>query len=65
MLMHKTRRRRHRELWDLFHPRPQRPTWEELPQAVVRRVTELLARLLHEQREGEVLSDRDKELSHE
>jgi hypothetical protein len=41
-----SRRSARRHQVDLFHPAAPRPTWESLPPAVRRTVTELLARLL-------------------
>jgi hypothetical protein len=64
MLMRKTHRRIQVQMWDLFHPRPQTPTWEELPQATKRQLTELLARLLREHAQ-KALRAGDKEADHE
>jgi hypothetical protein len=33
---------------ELFHPRPVRPMWQQLPRPIAQRVSELLARLFHE-----------------
>ena len=63
--MRKANRRRQAEPWDLFHPAPRRPLWEELPPPVQRRTVELLARLLHEQRHGVVCLERGQEVDHE
>ena len=63
--MRKTHRRLQTPPWDLFHPLPQTPTWEELPRPTKRQLTELLARLLREQRDREVPRADDKEDDHE
>ena len=54
------------QLWDLFHPRPQTPMWEELPGPMKRQLTELLARMLREQlQERRALRGDHKEADHE
>jgi hypothetical protein len=63
--MRKTRRRFQTQLWDLFHPLPQTPTWEELPRPTKRQLTELLARLLREQHDQKAHRAGDKEADHE
>jgi hypothetical protein len=63
--MPKTRRRLRTQPWDLFHPPPQTPTWEELPRPMKRHLTELLARLLRDQRDQNVPQVGDKEVNHE
>lgn len=63
--MRKTRRRLRAQPWDLFHPLPQMPTWDELPGPTKRRVTELLACLLRDHHEQKVLRATDKEAAHE
>jgi len=63
--MRKARRRPPLEPGHLFRAPPQRPTREELPPPVVRRVTELLARLLREQHERVALRPHAKEVGHE
>jgi hypothetical protein len=65
MLMRKTRRRFQTPPWDLFHPLPQTPTWEELPRPTKRQLTELLARLLREQRDAKLPRAGGKEADHE
>lgn len=62
--MRKTRRR-FRGQGDLFHPLPQTPTWEELPQSMKRQLTELLARLLREHHDQKAPHVGDKEVDHE
>jgi len=63
--MRKTHRRFQAQLWDLFHPFPQTPTWDQLPRPTKRRLTELLARLLREQRDPTTPHAGDKEADHE
>jgi len=63
--MHKTRHRFRTQPWDLFHPLPQTPTWEELPTTTKRHLTELLARLLREQHNQNAPRTDDKEVDHE
>jgi hypothetical protein len=64
MLMRKANRRIQTQTWDLFHQRPQTPTWEELPRATKRQLTELLARLLREHAQ-KALRAGGKEADHE
>jgi hypothetical protein len=63
--MRKTRRRVRTQPWDLFHPRPQTPTWEELPQVTKRQLLELLARLLRERHDRKGSHVGTKEVDHE
>ena len=63
--MRKTRRHAQTQPWDLFHPPPQSPTWEELPRPTKRQLTELLARLLREHHEQKAPRAGDKEADHE
>lgn len=63
--MRKSRRRARTQPWDLFHPRPQTPTWEELPLTMKRQLMELLARLLRERRGRKGSRVGDKEVDHE
>ena len=65
MLMRKTRGRYQTQPWDLFHPLPQTPTWEELPRPLKRRLTELLARLLQQQHDPKAPAAGNKEVDHE
>jgi hypothetical protein len=65
MLMRKTRRRFQKQPWDLFHPLPQTPAWQELPRPTKRQLTELLARLLREQHDQKGPHVGDKEAHHE
>jgi hypothetical protein len=61
-------RPRHRfrvQPWDLFHPLPQTPTWEELSRPAKRQLTELLARLLREQHDQKARHASDTEVDHE
>jgi len=63
--MRKNHRRRQSQLWDLFHPLPQTPTWEGLPPPMKRQLAELLARLLREQRDQRTPHAGGKEVDHE
>jgi len=63
--MRKIRRHRQPQPWDLFHPRPPMPTWEELPRLMQRQLTELMARLLREQHDQEEPRGADQEADHE
>ena len=63
--MRKTRRRHPTQPWDLFHPLPQTPMWEELPRPMKRQLTELVARLLREQRDRKAPRADGKEVDHE
>lgn len=63
--MRKTRGRFQTQPWDLFHPPPQTPTWEELPRPIKRQLTDLLARLLREQHDQKAPHADDKEVDHE
>ena len=63
--MRKTRRRYQTQPWDLFHPPPQTPLWEELHRSMKCQLTELLARLLRGQREQNAAHGGDKEVDHE
>jgi hypothetical protein len=63
--MRKTRGRFQTQPWDLFHPLPQTPTWHELPRPLKRHLTELLARLLRDQRDQKAPHAGDKEVDHE
>jgi hypothetical protein len=63
--MLKPRRRRRPLPLDLFRPVPQWPTWDSLPSAVTRRVTELLAELLHRHAVPRLLPAPRKEASNE
>jgi hypothetical protein len=65
MLMRKTRGRFQTQLWDLFHPLPQTPRWEEVPRPMKRQLIELLARLLREQGDQKAPRASDKEVDHE
>jgi hypothetical protein len=65
MLMHKTRGRYQTQPWDLFHPLPKTPTWEELPRPLQHQLTELLARLLRERSDQKRHLADDKEVGHE
>ena len=60
-----TRGRRQTQLWDLFHPRPQTPKWDDLPLPMKRQLIELLASLLREQRDQKAPPAGDKEVDHE
>ena len=50
--MHRRRRRPRSAPPDLFAPRPQRPTWDQLPPTVRHSVVTLLAELLRGVRDG-------------
>ena len=63
--MRKTRHHFQTPPWDLFHPFPETPTWEELPQPAKQQLTELLACLFREQHDQKAAPLGNKEVDHE
>jgi len=63
--MCKPRRRSQKPPWDLFHPRPQTPSWAELPRPTQRQLTQLLARLLRDRLGPQAPRAGDREAPHE
>jgi hypothetical protein len=63
--MRKSCRRTNAYRSDLFQPLPPTPTWDSLPLPVVRRVIEVLAQVLHEERRRRTLATARKEVGHE
>jgi hypothetical protein len=65
MLMRKSCRRRNAYRSDLFQPLAPTPTWDSLSLPVVRRVVEVLAQMLHEERRRRMLALARKEVDNE
>jgi hypothetical protein len=63
--MRKNSRRRNAYRSDLFQPLPPTPTWDSLSLPVVRKVVEVLAQMLHEERRRRMLALVRKEVGHE
>jgi len=63
--MRRRRRARQPQPTDLFTPPPTRPTWDSLPAAVTRNVTELLAELLCRRRHPQLPPARPQEVADE
>jgi hypothetical protein len=63
--MRKSCRRRNAYRSDLFQPSPPTPTWDSLSRPVVRRVVEVLAQMLHDERRRRTLATARKEVGHE
>jgi hypothetical protein len=65
MLMRIKRGNHQTQMWDLFHPRPRTPKWDDLSVPMQRQLIELLASLLREQRDRKAHPAGDKEVDHE
>jgi hypothetical protein len=61
MLMRNSCRRSNTYRSDLFQPTPPTPTWDSLSLPVVRKVVEVLAQMLHEERQRRLLTMARKE----
>jgi hypothetical protein len=65
MLMCKSHCRRNTYRSDLFQPLPPTPTWDSLSLSVARKVIEVLAQILHAERQRRMLALARKEVDNE